>query len=280
MNNSMISAAASMGSLQQKLDILADNIANLNTSGYKRKDAVFEDILTSVQPHKDDFLLPGRRSPLGFTQGWGARIVSQTLDLTQGPLQQTNSSTDVAIEGNALFELRAGNALNGDRVFTRQGAFELVPTGNGTRMLMTNTGYPVVASNGTADTFVEVPDDYELVVGADGGIMAKSRDGLTVLDLGTLKLVEVTKPDLLQSVGDNLYGVPDNVDVGDVVQVVAAMPGQDGGVSIRQGFLEQSNVDLTSEMADLITVQRAYQLNARALSSSDQMMQMATDLRG
>jgi len=280
MNNSMISAAASMGSLQLKLDILADNIANLNTSGYKRKNAVFEDLLTSIQPHKEDFRLAGRRSPLGFTQGWGARLVAQTLDLTQGPLQETKNATDVAIEGNALFEVRTGATLGSERAFTRQGAFQLVPTGNGERMLVTNAGYPVVATNGGADTFVLVPDGYEMVIGEDGSIAAKSPDGSNVLDLGTLKLVEAAKPDLLQAVAHNLYGVPANVNAADVVRLVAAAPGQNGGVSVRQGFLEQSNVDLAAEMADLIMVQRAYQLNARALSSSDQMMQMATDLRG
>lgn len=280
MNNSMISAAASMGAMQQKLDILADNIANLNTSGYKRKNAVFEDILTNVQPHERDFQLPGRRSPLGYTQGWGARMVAQTLDLTQGPLQQTNNNTDVAIEGNALFEARSGATLNSDRVFTRQGAFQLMPTGNGDRLLVTDTGNPVVADDGGTDALIRVPDGYDLNIAADGTLTAVNADQSETLDLGKLKLVEVLKPELLQAVADNLYGVPQNVNVGDVVQAVQAAPQQSGGVSIRQGFLEQSNVNLVDEMADLVTVQRAYQLNARALSSGDQMLQMATDLRG
>ncbi|MBB6732306.1 flagellar hook-basal body protein [Cohnella zeiphila] len=280
MNNSMISAAASMGAMQQKLDILADNIANLNTSGYKRKNAVFEDILTNVQPHERDFQLPGRRSPLGYTQGWGARMVAQTLDLTQGPLQQTNNNTDVAIEGNALFEARSGATLNSDRVFTRQGAFQLMPTGNGDRLLVTDTGNPVVADDGGTDALIRVPDGYDLNIAADGTLTAVNADQSETLDLGKLKLVEVLKPELLQAVADNLYGVPQNVNAGDVVQAVQAAPQQSGGVSIRQGFLEQSNVNLVDEMADLVTVQRAYQLNARALSSGDQMLQMATDLRG
>jgi flagellar basal-body rod protein FlgG len=280
LNNSMISAAVSMGAIQQKLDILADNIANLNTNGYKRKNAVFEDILTSVQPHEAEFMQPGRRSPLGFTQGWGTRIVAQTLDMTQGPLQQTNNDTDIAIEGNALFEVRTGMSLNSERAFTRQGAFQLMPTATGDRILVTNAGYPVVADDGGTDAFINVPDGYKLTIAADGTLTARSPDNAETLDLGKLKLAQVIKPELLQAVADNLYGVPQNVNTADVVQTIQASPGQSGGVAIRQGFLEQSNVNLVDEMSDLINVQRAYQLNARALSSADQMMQMATDLRG
>ncbi|MBB6638119.1 flagellar hook-basal body protein [Cohnella thailandensis] len=280
MNNSMISAAASMGAMQQKLDILADNISNINTDGYKRKNAVFEDILTNIQPHEDSFLLEGRRSPLGFTQGWGARVVAQTLDMTQGPLKATGLETDVAIEGNALFEVRSGMTIDSERAFTRQGAFQLMPTENGNRILVTNSGYPVVASNGTTDTFVNVPEGYKLVIADDGTITATSPDNLDSQQLGSLKLVEVLKPELLQAVADNMYGVPIDVNAGDVVQTVTATPNRTDGVAIRQGSLEQSNVSLADEMADLVTVQRAYQLNARALTSADQMMQMATDLRG
>lgn len=276
----MITAAVSMGAMQRHLDILADNIANVNTDGYKGKKAVFEDILTNVQPQLKDFDQPGRRTPLGYTLGWGSRVAGQTLDMSQGPLKETDNKTDVAIEGNALFEVRTGLSLNSDRAFTRQGDFQLSPTANGDSILLTDTGYPVVANNGGADSFITVPAGYELTVAADGKLTATSADGQNTVDLGTLKLAQVTKPELLQAVADNLYGVPQNVNANDVVQTIAAAPGTPGGVSVRQGYLEQSNVDLTSEISDLINVQRAYQLNSRALSSADQMMQMATDLRG
>ncbi|MCC3374122.1 flagellar hook-basal body protein [Cohnella sp. REN36] len=280
MNNSVISASASLGALQQKLDILAGNIANVNTAGYKRKNAVFEDILTNIQPHEMSFLQPGRRSPLGFTQGWGARIVGQQLDMSQGAMQQTDLQTDIAIAGNALFEVRSGDTLDSPRAFTRQGAFKLVPTANDDRLLTTNSGYPVVADvNGTED-FIRVPNGYEMIIDADGTINARLPDGSEQVELGKLKLVQVTKPELLQAVADNLYGVPINVNTNDVVTQISAAPQVSGGVAVRQGFLEQSNVNLTDEIADLVNVQRAYQLSSRALSSGDQMMQMATNLRG
>jgi len=279
MNNSIVSAAASLGALQQKLDVLADNIANVNTKGYKRKSTVFEDILTNIQPHEKSFELPGRRTPLGFTQGWGARVVGQQIDMSQGAMKQTDSMTDLAIAGNALFEVRSGGTLNSPRAFTRQGAFQLSPTAQGDRLLTTSEGYPIVASNGGADTFVRVPNNYDLVVGADGRLTARSKDGNESIELGTLRLVEVNKPELLQAVADNLYGVPSDVNVQDVVANVVARPDEAGGVAIRQGFLEESNVNLGDEMADLVNVQRAYQLSSRALSSGDQMSQMAANLR-
>lgn len=280
MNNSIVSAAASMGALQQKLDVLADNISNANTKGYKRKSTVFEDILTNIQPHEKSFELPGRRSPLGFTQGWGARVVGQQIDMTQGAMQQTDSLTDLAIAGNALFEVRSGGTLDSARAFTRQGAFQLSPTAQGDSLLTTAEGYPVVAVNPDGqDTFVRVPNNYEMIVGADGKLTARSSNGNESIELGTLRLVEVNKPELLQAVADNLYGVPSDVNVADVVANVVARPDEAGGVAIRQGFLEESNVSLVDEMADLVNVQRAYQLSARALSSGDQMSQMAANLR-
>lgn len=276
----MISAAVSLGAMQRKLDVLADNIANVNTDGYKSKNVAFEDILTNIQPQLKDFDQPGRRSPLGFTQGWGTRVSAQTLDLSQGPLKETGNNTDVAIEGNALFEVRTGLSLDSGRAFTRQGDFQLSPTASGDSILLTNTGYPVVADDGGTDTFITVPAGHKLAIGADGTLTATSADGLDTVNLGTLKLAQATKPELLQAAADNLYEVPQNLNVGDVVQTISASPGTAGGVSLRQGYLEQSNVDLASEMSDLINVQRAYQLNSRALSSADQMMEMATNLRG
>lgn len=279
MNSSMIAASVSMGALQQKLDLLADNIANSNTVGYKRKTAVFEDILTNVSSHQKEFEQPGRRSPLGFTHGWGTKMSSMQLDLSQGVLTQTGNATDIAIQGNALFEVRPDGDIDGPRAFTRHGAFQLIPTDGGDRMLVTNSGHPVVADNGGTDEFVLVPDGYSLTVGSDGKITAAGAEGSTPIELGSLKLVQVSKPELLQAVADNLYGVPADVNVDDVVMNAALLQGETE-LAVRQGFVEQSNVDMTAEMTDLMMVQRAYQLSARALSSSNEMMGMANNLRG
>ncbi len=280
MNNSMIIASASMGALQQKLDLLADNMANSNTVGYKRKTAIFEDIMTSLNPHVEDFNQPGRRTPLGFTQGWGARISALQTDLSQGVLQHTGNMTDVAIEGNGLFEVRTTDDINGPRAFTRHGPFQLMPDGNGDRILVTNSGQQVVADTGAGEDFIRVPEGYNLTIGTDGTLTAVGNEGTGPIDMGKLKLVQVTNSALLHAIADNLYGIPADVNPGDAVRDVAGLPDGETGIAVRQGFVEQSNVNLTDEMTDLMIVQRAYQLSARALSSGEQMMGMANNLRG
>ncbi|MBW5445907.1 flagellar hook-basal body complex protein [Cohnella sp. CFH 77786] len=271
MNNSMISASASIGSLQRKLDMLADNIANINTVGYKRKTSVFEDLLTSLQPHEEAFRQPGRATPPGFTLGWGVRLSSMMLDMTQGALQATGNPNDVAIEGNALFEI---TMPDGTPAYTRHGAFQLVALPSGDRQLVTDAGMAVRDSRGQN---IIVPAGRTLTISPEGTLTAVGNSGTTPIELGQLQLVQVLKPELLRSIGDNLYGIEQGTNPASVLQQLPARP---VGVAVRQGFTEQSNVSLTDEMADLMSVQRAYQLNARALTSADQMLGMANNLRG
>jgi len=270
-NNSMITSAASMYSLQQKLDMLADNMANLNTVGYKRKTSVFEDILTSLQPHEKAFELAGRRTPPGFTQGWGAKLSAMMLDMTQGSLQDTGNPNDVAIEGNALFRV---TMPDGSEAYTRQGAFQLVPLPSGARQLVTNDGNAVLDAQGGG---IIVPAGLELTIRPDGSMVAEGPVGTVPAELGRIGLVQVLKPELLSAIGDNFFGVAEGVNNAVVVE---PLPDRQADVAVRQGYTEQSNVNLTNEMAEVIMVQRAYQLNLRALTSSEQMMTMANNLRG
>jgi len=272
MNSSMINAMVSMGGLQQKLDMLADNIANVNTAGYKRKVGTFEDLLTTMKQQPQGFTQPGRLTPLGFNQGWGSRLTMAQPDLSQGPLQQTNQPYDVAIEGDALFEVITDNA--GNRAYTRDGAFQTTFDTNGNNILTTKDGYPVSAADGTR---IEIPADVRSVrIEKDGSVVGLMGDG-TDVRLGRIKLVQAVKPALLAQVADNLFTVPDGINRTDAIRDV--QPGADNGISVQQGYVEQSNVNMTEEMTELINVQRAYQLSARALSSSDTMMGLANNLR-
>lgn len=279
MNSSMINAMVSMNGLQQKLDLLADNIANVNTVGYKKKEATFEDLLNNIKNQPDVFNQPGRLSPMNFNQGWGSRMTMIQPNLTQGPLQGTDKDTDIAIEGNGLFEVVVG--ADGNRAYTRNGAFQLTLGANGDTILATEDGYPVVANvrDPLTNQFVEgnivVPQGYSMRVNPDGTVLGVSSD--RTIELGNIKLLQATRPAALTAVADNLYVIADGINQGDVVQVI--VPDSENGLSLRQGALEQSNVNLTDEMTELITVQRAYQLAARALSSSDTMMSLANGLR-
>ncbi len=277
MNSSMINAMVSMGGLQQKLDLLADNIANVNTAGYKRKDASFEDLLTNMKQQQEAFEQPVRLTPLGFNLGWGSRMVLVQPDLSQGPIQPTENEYDIAIQGSALFEVQVDG--QGNRAYTRSGSFQPTLNENGEAVLTNPDGYPIIAVNADGEEGqVIIPDGYTLRVDAFGNMQGISRDESDVVELGRLKLVEPIKPSVLSPTADNLFVIADGLDIAEVVRNV--QPDQGNNLRVMQGFIEQSNVEIGKEMSDLMIVQRAYQMSARALSSSDQMMGMANGLRG
>ncbi|MEK3883928.1 flagellar hook-basal body protein [Paenibacillus sp. PL2-23] len=278
MNASMINAMVSMNALQQKLDLISDNIANVNTVGYKKKEATFEDLLNNAKRQPEAFSQPGRLSPLDFNQGWGAKMTMIQPNLTQGPMKATDAKTDLAIEGNALFEVVVDEA--GTRAYTRNGAFQLTVNANGDTILATEEGYPVVAlvpdGNGNlVEGNLVLPQGYEMKVNDDGSVLGVSSEG--TIALGSIKLLQASRPAGLTAVADNLFAIAAGINVDDVVQQI--VPNDDNRIAVRQGYLEQSNVELTDEMTELITVQRAYQLAARALTSSDTMMGLANTMR-
>ncbi|WNR44666.1 flagellar hook-basal body protein [Paenibacillus roseipurpureus] len=287
MNNSMINSSVSMHSLQQKLDILSNNIANVNTNGFKKKEASFEDVLTNVQAQPEGFRSQGRFSPLGFNQGWGSRLVQIQTNLAQGPIQSTGNLTDFAIQGEGLFEVSVSKLdENGNPVFqpawTRNGAFSLTPDGNGGTVLTTKEGRFITGTDGNP---IHVPVGYRPSVEKDGTIQGYNEQdpAAAPIRLGQIKLVRVVRPQLLEDVGENLYALPAGITAEEKANILQDLNGVAGTganrVSLMQGFLEQSNVTLSDEMTDLVIVQRALQLNSRAITSSDQMMGMANNLR-
>lgn len=276
MNSSMINSMVSMNALQQKLDLLAENIANVNTAGYKRKDASFEDLLTNMKQQQEAFEQPVRLTPLGFNVGWGSRMVLVQPDLSQGPIQPTNNEYDIAIQGKALFEVVTD--AEGTRAYTRNGAFKASLNEAGDAIITTGDGYPVVAVGPDGEEGpVIVPEGYSLRVDSFGNLQGVSRDQFDIVELGRLKLVEPVKPSVLTATADNLFVVADGLDIAEVVLNVT--PSDENAIRLMQGHLEQSNVELDKEMSDLLIVQRAYQMSARALSSSDTMMGLANSLR-
>ncbi|WNQ11576.1 flagellar hook-basal body protein [Paenibacillus aurantius] len=280
MNPSLINSMVTMHGLQQKLDVLANNMANLNTAGYKRKEATFEDILNNVKQQPQSFQKEGRLSPLGYTQGWGAKLSQVQTDLSQGTLNPTGLDTDLALEGGALFELQTPD---GETAYTRNGAFELTVNPNDPTnvYLATKDGNYI---KGVDNLPIKVPAGMKMVVD-EGGVVTAFRESDPAsgsVPVGQLKLVRVIRPAYLQEVGDNLYTVPAGLNnpPGSIVRDVNPASPLEEKVAVRQGYLEQSNVSLSDEMTELLTVQRAFQLTSRAVSSSDMMMNMANNLRG
>ncbi|MGZ7446164.1 flagellar hook-basal body protein [Paenibacillus sp. TH7-28] len=274
MNNSMISAMVSMGGIQQRLDLLADNIANVNTVGYKRKEASFEDTLTEVQQQIPKFNnLSGRATPSGFNLGFGSRLSHVALNFQQGSIKETGNTTDLAIEGNALFSVLTPDGV---KAYTRAGDFHIQPNPNDgeSSYLMNNQGYVVLKSDGEP---IEIPAGAKLAIDGEGNIRATL--GEEVTEAGRIALLTPERPEALRQRDGNLFVLADGVNEADALVDTLTLPvGKQAGV--RQGALEQSNVDLTDEMAEMVQVQRAYQLSARALTSSETMMGLANNLRG
>ncbi len=288
MDRSMINAASSMKSIQQRIDIIANNLANLDIAGFKRRQASFEDILTGYMDQPQGFRQPGRLTPLGISEGSGARVSLPQLDMSQGELKETGNALDLGIEGNALFEVgvrevdEAGvPALQPQ--WTRGGSFQLAlnPDDPDTVYIATADGHYVRGMN---DEPLQVPVNHRIAIDGRGNVTAVSdTDPLAVPEyVGQIKLMQVIRPQLLQNTGDNLYTVAADSNVDDVLRQVDLNDEADApaGVAVHQGFLEQSNVNLSVEMTDLLVMQRAYQLSSRAIGSSDAMMNLTNNMRG
>lgn len=293
MNTSLMNSMVGMHSLQQKIDIIANNVANVNTVGYKRKDATFQDILTSYYPQHDEAQLPGRLTPQGLISGASARLTPQLLDMSQGSLMPTDVPTDLAIEGNGLFEISVvrlddngqpmvddDGILVLDQMWTRNGSFQLT-TQQGDEdhaYLTTEQGHLIT---GTNEELIAIPRTHRLLIDSNGIIRIQHESGEDdAEEIGQLKIAQVLRPQMLQSIGNNMFVLPNDLDEAEVNEIIQLVDNpQNAGIAVHQGFLEQSNTDLTQEMVEMLAVQRAYQLNARAIMSSDTMMSLANQLR-
>lgn len=298
MNHSMINAMVSMNGMQQKLDILANNMANLNTTGFKRKEATFEDVLNNIKEQPQSFRKEGRLTPLGFNQGWGSKLSQVSVNFQQGTLKDTGISTDLAIEGDGLFKVRVsdGDPEQPARVlYTRDGGFQLTRlndaeaaeagmTDEGNLYLANQEGHLLLDEN---ENPIAIPAGDKIRVDADGTVWSYSGSNPEegAVEQGKIGLVRILRPQFLQQVGDNLFTVPEGTaanaeELAAIVRPIAQDTALDKPISVKQGFLEQSNVNLADEMTELMTVQRAFQLGSRALTSADMMMGLANNLRG
>ena len=276
MNQSIIAASVSMSNLQRKLDIISDNVANLDTHGYKRKTASFSDVLTTVQQQLPEFELQGRATPLGYTSGYGTHLTSVMRDFSQGEFVTTNLATDLALEGNGLFEILTPEGT----AYVREGDFQLSPVNEDEVMLTTRDGYPIMSAD---NSDIRIQNGYQMQIDTAGRVYEVNSELGEQNLVGVIKTVQPIKPELLQQLANNHYVIPEGVAVDSVVQQLdlTNIPA-DGIVPlvVRQGVLENSNVSLTDELTDLIQAQRAYQMAARALTSGDSMWGLANNLRG
>ncbi|PWW31227.1 flagellar basal-body rod protein FlgG [Cytobacillus oceanisediminis] len=275
MNRTMITATNTLAQLQKQMDIVSHNMANIDTTGYKRKEANFTDLLfQQYNNQKNQDFEAGRLTPAGIRQGVGAKLAQSQIVMKQGALKATERPLDIAftMEGQyfrVLEQTDEGTAVR----FTRDGAFYLTPISENETMLVTGDGYPVLDENNNSIIINGQAKNYKVT--NNGRFIAEAANG-TVQEFN-LSVVQVNKPQFLEQKGGNLLGLPDGIEGEEIfTELNGALRSQ---IGMAQGALEQSNVDMSKEMTDLINLQRAYQFQSRSVSMADQMMGLVNGIR-
>jgi flagellar basal-body rod protein FlgG len=261
----LYTAATGMESLQTKLDVIANNLANVNTTSFKRDRANFEDLFYRQIKLPGALDANGQLTPTGVHVGLGSRVSSVQGDFSQGAFQQTNGQLDVAIEGDGFFQVL--DPSSGQFRYTRAGNFSR--NANGDIVLgSANVGRLLQPQ-------ITLPQDtINVVISAEGLISVQQAGTPQLTQLGQIQLAKFINPQGLLKMGENLYSETDASG-----SPLLTNPGIDGVGLLRQNTLEASNVEPVRELIDLITTQRAFELNSQAVQAGDQVLQLISNLR-
>ncbi len=260
MMRSLFIAKTGLDAQQTQLDVISNNLANVSTNGFKRSRAVFEDLLYQTLRQPGANSSQQTQVPSGLQIGTGSRAVATVKNFTQGNLQQTGNSLDVAINGNGFFQV---NLPDGTPAYTRDGSFQLDNQGQ----LVTSNGYVVQPA-------ITIPPGAQTItVGQDGTVTATLPGQAQPQNLGQLQLTTFINPAGLSSQGQNLF-----VETAASGTGTQSTPGQNGAGGLSQGVVETSNVNVVEELVGLIQTQRAYEINSKAITTSDQMLQRLSQL--
>ena len=260
MIRALYTAASGMNAQQQNIDNVANNLANVNTTGFKKSRVEFEDLVYQQLKAAGSPTSTEGEAPIGLESGLGTRAVATARNFGAGNLRSTSGPLDVAIEGTGFFQL---SLPGGETGYTRSGNFHL----NGQGQLVTNEGY-------TVEPQITVPPNATSVTISKDGIVSAAIAGQQApQQLGTLELATFQNPAGLEARGGNIY-VPTSAS-GDAT---TGVPGTDGMGTVQQGFLEDSNVSVVEEMVNMILGQRAYEANSRVIRAADEMLQQSNQL--
>ncbi len=261
MIKAMRTAATGMSAQQMNVDNIANNLANVNTTGFKKSKLEFQDILYQNYKRAGQVTAIGSETPAGLSIGYGTRPSATVRSMTTGDLQLTGNPFDLAIEGDGFFQVQQAD---GTTAFTRDGTFKVNADGR----LVTSEGYFLIPD-------VTIPEDATSVaIGRDGTVAVQQfgQDGSTTV--GQIEMARFINPAGLTAIGRNLLiespasGTP-----------ITDIPGQGGLGEINQGYLEISNVSVVDEMVNMIVAQRAYEMNSKAIQTADDMSQIANNLK-
>ena len=278
MNRMMITATNTLGQLQHKLDSIGNNIANVDTTGFKRSETSFNDLLVQQFNNMGDTASEiGRLTPNGIRQGNGAKLGQAQQVLTQGALKSTNRDLDTAFtKPDLFFTVRTEDEKGISTAYTRDGAFYLTPTGNTDEMMLV-TGDGNAVLDEYQDPIIISGSLKNLVISKNGQLSAAKDDGsVQTFNLG---VVSIKKPQFMEKTSGNLLSFPNDLNVQEAEVFDTLNGGLREGITLTQGSLENSNVDLSKEMTDLINVQRQYQFQSRAISMADQMSGLVNGIR-
>jgi flagellar basal-body rod protein FlgG len=250
--DALYSAATGMLAQQTSLDNISNNLANVNTPGFKRGRASFADLLYTE-------LTPQQAAKQGSQEGLGVQVSAIQTQQEQGSMQTTSQPLDLAIEGDGFFEV---TKADGSKAYTRAGSFTTDASGSMTTPTGERLSPPIVIP----------PNATETAIGADGKVTAKV--GGVLKTLGQIKIASFPNQAGLSSLGDSLFGVTPNSGA-----ATLETPGVKGAGAVRSGELEMSNVNAVDEMVGMVTTQRSYEAVAKVVTASDEMLQTANQLR-
>lgn len=259
MNQALWIAKTGLDAQQTRMAVVSNNLANVNTTGYKKGRAVFEDLIYQTIRQPGAQATQDAQLPSGLQLGTGVRTVATEKLFSQGNVVQTQNALDVAIQGRGFFQILTPN---GDLAYTRDGGFQV------------NADGQVVMSNGYAlQPGLTVPQGCQsLTIGTDGTVTAQLAGEAEPQNLGVIQLADFVNPAGLQAMGENLY-----LETAASGAAQQSNPGQNGIGTVIQGSLETSNVNMAEELVNMIETQRAYEVNSKAIASADGMLQFVNN---
>ena len=261
MLRSLFTAATGMIAQQTQVDVTSHNIANVNTMGYKKNRAEFADLMYQVMSYAGTPTSTTTTHPTGIEVGLGVRPQAITKIHSQGYFKETGNNLDMVIAGNGFFQVQMPD---GTTAYTRNGAWKLDSDGN----IVNDDGLQLVPN-------IPIPADAtQISIGIDGTVSVLQPGAAEMQQVGQIEIVNFINPAGLHSSGDNLF-----LETGASGAPIIGIAGQDGLGQIKQGFVEMSNVQLVEEMTELITGQRAYEANSKAITTSDSMLQTTNELK-
>ena len=258
MNQALWIAKTGLDAQQTRMSVISNNLANVNTTGFKQDRAVFEDLLYQTIRQPGAQSSTSTQLPSGLMLGTGVRTVATEKSHTQGNIVQTGNALDMAIQGRGFFQVLMPE---GDIGYTRDGTFQIDSNG---QMVMSN-GYPL-------EPAITIPSEAQsITIGSDGSVSVLQAGQTAASIVGNVQLADFINPTGLQPVGENLFK-----ETSASGSVTTGTPGQTGLGAVTSGALETSNVNVVTELINMIETQRAYEMNSKAISTADQMLQYAS----